>query len=156
MFTGIQILEPRIFDYIPPGVFSHSVTDVYPQAIARGEKVVAHVAKGRWYELSTIPRYLDISLALLKDRGADVQMGAGCVVAAGARVREAVLWDGVTIEDGATVRRAVLGDGVVIGSNETIENAAVVRAELVQDEVPPPKALKGEFRGGNFVVSLSE
>src|SRR4030095_8245778 len=33
MFTGIQILEPRIFDYIPRGVFSHSTTDVYPQAI---------------------------------------------------------------------------------------------------------------------------
>ena len=30
MFTGIQILEPRIFDYIPRGVFSHSITDVYP------------------------------------------------------------------------------------------------------------------------------
>src|SRR5688572_7607113 len=27
MFTGIQILEPKIFNYIPPGVFSHSVTD---------------------------------------------------------------------------------------------------------------------------------
>src|ERR1051326_595443 len=30
MFTGIQLLEPRIFDYIPRGVFSHSTTDVYP------------------------------------------------------------------------------------------------------------------------------
>ena len=39
MFTGIQILEPRIFDYIPRGVFSHSTTDVYPQAIANGETV---------------------------------------------------------------------------------------------------------------------
>jgi NDP-sugar pyrophosphorylase family protein len=29
MFTGIQILEPRVFDFIPRGVFSHSVTDVY-------------------------------------------------------------------------------------------------------------------------------
>ena len=35
MFTGIQILEPRIFEYIPRGVFSHSTTDVYPQAIAQ-------------------------------------------------------------------------------------------------------------------------
>jgi NDP-sugar pyrophosphorylase family protein len=26
MFTGIQIFEPRIFDYIPRGVFSHSTT----------------------------------------------------------------------------------------------------------------------------------
>jgi len=66
-----------------------------------------------------------------------------------------VLWDGVRIEEGARVRRAVLGDGVVIGSGEIIENAAVVRAELVRGEEQPPKALKGEFRGGNFVVPLS-
>src|SRR5215472_17320419 len=69
MFTGIQIMEPRIFDYIPRGVFSHSTTDVYPQAIARGERIVAHVASGKWYELSTLQRYLDISLKLLAEQG---------------------------------------------------------------------------------------
>jgi NDP-sugar pyrophosphorylase family protein len=156
MFTGIQILEPRIFDYIPRGVFSHSTTDVYPQAIARGERVVAHVATGRWYELSTIARYLDISLALLKDTGRDVVLGVGCDISPAAEVRDSVLWDNVRVEDKAHVRRAVLGDGVVIPSGESIENAAVVRAELVRGEEPPPKALKGEFRGGNFVVSLSQ
>jgi mannose-1-phosphate guanylyltransferase/phosphomannomutase len=156
MFTGIQIFEPRIFDYIPRGVFSDSVTNVYPQAIARGERIVAHVATGRWYELSTIPRYLEISLALLKDRGADVEMGEGCIVSPRAEVRESVLWDNVHVEDGARVRRAVLGDGVRIISGESIENAAVVRAELVRGESPPPKALKGEFRGSNFVVPLSQ
>ncbi len=156
MFTGIQIFEPRIFDYIPRGVFSHSVTDVYPQAIAQGERIVAHAASGRWYELSTIPRYLEISLALLKDTGRDVEMGEGCFISPSAEVRESVLWENVRVEEGAHVRRAVLGDGVVISSGESIENAAVVRAELVRGEVPPPKALKGEFRGSNFVVSLSQ
>ena len=63
MFTGIQILEPRIFDYIPRGVFSHSTIDVYPQAIANGERIAAHVGTGHWYELSTLQRYLEISLA---------------------------------------------------------------------------------------------
>lgn len=156
MFTGIQILEPRIFDYIPQGVFSHSVTDVYPQAIARGERVVAHVARGRWYELSTIPRYLDISLALLKDTGRDVTHGEGCRISPGAEVSESVLWDEVQVEDGARVRRTILGDGVIIPRGEVLENAAVVRAELVRGTEPPPKALKGEFRGENFVVSLSQ
>ena len=156
MFTGIQIFEPRIFDYIPRGVFSHSVIDVYPQAIAQGERIVAHVASGRWYELSTIPRYLEISLALLKDAGRDVELGEGCVISPTAEVGESVLWENVRVEEGARVRRAVLGDGVVISSGESIENAAVVRAELVRGEVPPPKALKGEFRGSNFVVSLSQ
>ncbi|HWT03457.1 MAG TPA: NDP-sugar synthase [Pyrinomonadaceae bacterium] len=155
MFTGIQVLEPRIFDYIPRGRFSHSTTDVYPQAIARGERVVAHVAEGRWYELSTIPRYLDISLALMKDEGRDVEAGENCAIHAGATVRDSVLWDGVTVEEGARVGRAVLGDGVRVRAGEVLENAAVVRADLVRGEEPPPKALKGEFRGENFVVPLS-
>jgi NDP-sugar pyrophosphorylase family protein len=156
MFTGIQILEPRIFDYIPRGVFSDTVINVYPQAIAQNERIVAHVAGGRWYELSTIPRYLEISLALLKDSGRDVWMGAGCIVAPASEVRESVLWDNVRVEEGARVRRAVLGDGVVISPGENIENAAVVRAELVRGVLPPPKALKGEFLGSNFVVPLSQ
>lgn len=156
MFTGIQILEPRIFDYIPRGVFSHSTTDVYPKAIAAGETVAAHVAEGRWYELSTIKRYLDISLALLKDRGHDVIYGEACVVSKDAEVSESVLWDKVTIEEKAHVRRAVIGDGVRVPSGEAIENAAVVCAQLVRGQEPPPKALKGEFRGDNFVVPLPQ
>jgi NDP-sugar pyrophosphorylase family protein len=154
LFTGIQILEPRIFDYIPRGVFSHSTIDVYPQAIAKGERIAAHVAGGRWYELSTIPRYLEISLAMLKDSGRDLLMGKGCTVSKDAMLRESVLWDDVVVEEKANVRRAVLGDSVRIKSGETIENAAVVRAALVRDSEPPPKALKGEFHGDNFVVPL--
>src|SRR5437868_11608911 len=74
MFTGIQILEPRIFDYVPRGVFSHSTGEVYPRAIANGERIVAHLAEGMWYELSTLERYLDISLALLKSKGQHVYL----------------------------------------------------------------------------------
>ncbi|MDT5060132.1 MAG: mannose-phosphate guanylyltransferase [Acidobacteriota bacterium] len=154
IFTGIQILEPRIFDYIPRRVFSHSTVDVYPQAIANGERIAAHIADGMWYELSTINRYLDISLALLEKSGRDVEVGAGCVISGDAKVRESVLWENVKVEEGARVRRAVLGDNVIISSGEVVENAAVVCAELVRGSEPPPKALKGEFRGGNFVVRL--
>jgi NDP-sugar pyrophosphorylase family protein len=156
MFTGIQILEPRIFSYIPRGVFSHSTTDVYPQAIRAGERILAHVAKGYWYELSTIPRYLEISLALLKEAGRDIDIAEGCVVSDEAEVRESLLWNEVTVEAGARVRRAILGDGVRIGPGEVVEDAAVVRASLVLDREPPAKALRGEFRGDNFVVPLRQ
>ena len=156
MFTGIQILEPGIFDYIPARRFSHSTTDVYPQAVANGERVAVHVANGRWYELSTIPRYLDISLRLLAETGESFTAGAGCEISTNARVGQSILWDDVVIESGARVRRAVLGDNVRINAGEVIENAAVVCASLVQGKTPPPKALKGEFRGDNFVVPLAE
>jgi NDP-sugar pyrophosphorylase family protein len=156
MFTGIQILEPRIFRYIPRGVFSHSTTDVYPQAMAEGERIAAHVAGGMWYELSTIERYLEISLALMAQEGRDVEKGEGSLISANARVSESILWENVKVEDGARVRRAVLGDGVIIGAGEVIENSAVVRRELVEGVEPPAKALRGEARGANFVVPLPQ
>jgi len=156
MFTGIQILERKIFDYIPHGVFSHSTTDVYPQAIAKGERVAVHVASGRWFELSTIPRYLDISLLLLRERGQTLTAGAGCEISATAEVEQSVLWDRVVVESGARVKRSVLGDDVRIRAGEVLENVAVVRASLIQGKARPPKALKGEVRGDNFVVPLAE
>src|SRR5881628_2542080 len=100
MFTGIQILEPRIFDYIPRGVFSHSTVDVYPQAIASGETIAAHVAEGTWYELSTLGRYLDISLALLRPRGKDLHVGHTVVIDPQAEVRESIVWNNVVVEKG--------------------------------------------------------
>ncbi|HEY3041883.1 MAG TPA: NDP-sugar synthase [Pyrinomonadaceae bacterium] len=155
MFTGIQILEPRIFDYIPHAIFSHSTTDVYPQAIANGERVAVHVANGRWYELSTMRRYLDITLQLLLETGKTVTSGTGCEISPTAAVEQAILWDNVVVESGARVRRAVLGDNVKIGTDDMIEDAAVVCASLVEGKVPPAKALNGEVRGDNFVVPLT-
>jgi NDP-sugar pyrophosphorylase family protein len=156
MFTGIHILESRIFDYIPRGVFSHTITDVYLPAIANGERIAAHIAEGMWYELSTLKRYLDISLALLRRQGTDVNVGRNSSIDQNAEVHDAVFWDDVTVESGAHVRRAVLGDGVRIKAGERIEDAVVVRAELVSGKTPPAKALKGQLQGDNFVVSLSQ
>ncbi|MFL6334850.1 MAG: sugar phosphate nucleotidyltransferase [Pyrinomonadaceae bacterium] len=156
MFTGIQILDPRVFEYIPPGLFSHSVTDVYVPAIERGERVAAHVARGSWYELSTVRRYLDTSVTLLKREGRDVELGEGSTVEAGASVTESVLWENVRVAQGARVTRSVLGAGVRVGRGEVFDNVAVVRAELARGAERPEKGLQGEFRGSNFVAPIPE
>jgi NDP-sugar pyrophosphorylase family protein len=154
MFTGIQILEPRIFEYIPRGVFSHSVTDVYPQAMANSEVIAAHVASGKWRELSTLKRYLDISLELLKERGRPFFAGANSDISETASVADSILWDDVRVGAGARVTRAVLADDVNIEADEVIENAVVVPRKLVEGKTPPEKAVPGHFRGENFVVPL--
>ena len=156
MFTGIQILEPRIFEYIPRGVFSHSTVEVYPQAIAKGERIVGHVGSGLWYELSTLQRYLDISLALLQAEGRDLYLGKNAAIDAAATIHQSILWNDVTVAAGAVVERAILGDGVRVRAGEQIRNAVIVRAELVAGKKPPAKALPGQVRGENFVVSLSQ
>ncbi len=156
MFTGIQILDPRIFDYIPRGVFSHSTTDVYPRAIAQGQRIVAHVASGTWYELSTIHRYLEISLALLQQKSSQFYAGKGSVIGEKAIVDKSIIWDGAIVEDRASISRSVIGDGVRIKRNQHIEDAVIVRADVVRGKAPPAKALHGTFEGDNFVVPLSQ
>lgn len=156
MFTGIQFLEQRIFDYVPRGVFSHSTTDVYPKAMQNGERIAVHIAEGNWYELSTIERYLEISLLMNEGKNGGIIFGKRNDVSKDADVSDVILWDDVVIEKGAKVKRAILGDGVRIKSDEQIENAAVVRMELIRDEIPPEKAFKGEIKGENFVVPLTQ
>ena len=154
MFTGIHIMEPRILEYVPRGVFSDSVVDVYPKALANGEVVAAHVASGKWRELSTLKRYLDISVELLREEGKSLVAGTNARIAVTATVSESVLWDNVEIGDGARVSRAVLADHVRIGAGEVVENAVVVPRSLVEGKKRPEKSLPGEFRGENFIVAL--
>ncbi|HEX7332440.1 MAG TPA: hypothetical protein VF290_13135, partial [Pyrinomonadaceae bacterium] len=154
MFTGIHILEPRIFDYIPRGVFSDSVADVYRPAIAHGETLAAHVASGNWRELSTLRRYLDISVELLKEEGKTLVAGVQSVISPSATITDSILWDDVEVGAGARVVRAILADDVKIRAGEIVENAVVVPRQLVEGKKPPEKALPGHFQGENFIVPL--
>ncbi len=154
MFTGIHILEPRILDLITPDVYSDIVPDVYIPALRSGEKIAAHVATGNWYELSTIPRYLDISLSMMGV--GDVHFGRHCVLEGAASLKDSVLWDNVTVGEGATLYRVIVADGVRIEPGEHFENVAIVKADMVRScsEIPE-KALRGYVQGDNYIVPLN-
>jgi NDP-sugar pyrophosphorylase family protein len=154
MFTGIHILEPRVFDYIPHGVYSDVVPTVYLPALAKGEKIAAHITDAEWFELSTIPRYLDISLRMMN--GCDVHTGKGCSISSSSTIRDSVLWDNVSVGENSSLYRTILADGVTIAPGEHFENAAIVRAEMVRgcDEIPE-KAPHGYIQGDNYIVPLT-
>lgn len=154
MFTGIHIFEPRVFEYIPRGRYSDIVPTFYNPALRESEKIAVHVTDGEWHELSTIPRYLDISLAMMKS--GDVHFGHNCVMAGAVSLKDSVIWDDVTIGDGATLYRTIIADGVTILPGEHYENVAIVRADMVRscNEIPE-KALKGYIQGENYIVPLN-
>lgn len=157
MFTGIHILEPEVFEYIPRGVYSDIVPTFYRPAIEAGKKIVAHVADGKWFELSTIPRYLDISLAMLNGAAEKVIKGENVKIAPSAIVQDSVIWDGVSIEDEAKISKTIIADGVRIEAGKVYENAAIVRADMLSHcEEIPDKAMKGFFDGENYVVPLKQ
>jgi len=152
MFTGVHLMEPRIFDYIPRGVFSDSVRDVYPRAMAAGEVIAAHVAEGDWWELSTLTRYLEVSLEFLRREGRSCLADEGCVIERGAEVERTVLWRRVRVGRGARLTECIVGDGVKIPAGADFKRAAIVRAELAAAGERPEKAARGEVVGENLVV----
>ncbi|HKX27399.1 MAG TPA: NDP-sugar synthase [Blastocatellia bacterium] len=156
MFTGIHVLEPGIFDYIPRGVFSDSVKDVYPRAMAEGRRIGAHVGAGAWYELSTLERYLAINLELARGSGsADSRgiWGEGCRIEEGAQVENSVLWKRVRVESGARLSECVVGDDVVIPAGAEFRRMVIVPRGLAGPE-PSQKVLSGEVIGENLVVPI--
>jgi NDP-sugar pyrophosphorylase family protein len=154
MFVGIHILEPRIFEYIPRGVFSDSVRDVYPAAMQAGEKIATHIGTGDWYELSTLTRYLEISLDFMRREGLRFTADEGCEIDASAEVKDSVLWRNVNVEAGARISECVLSDGVRIPANAVFERKVIVRAELARNDDIPEKATRGEVVGENYVVPI--
>lgn len=154
MFTGIHIMDPAIFRYVPRGVFSDSVRDVYPAALARGERIMGHVASGSWFELSTLERYLAVSIEFLSRSGRDWIAGAGCLIDPSARITRSVLWRGVVVEAGAELEDCVVADDVRIPAGEKLRRAVIVRADTANRSERPEKARPGEMRGENLVVAI--
>lgn len=154
MFTGIHLMEPGIFTYIPRGVFSDSVRDVYPQAMADGNVIAAHVAlaDSAWYELSTIARYLEISLAFLARQGQAAIWDEGCEIAAGAELTRSVLWRRVRVESGARLTECIVGDDVVIPAGAEFQRSVIVPAAAAPLSERPEKALPGTVVGDLLVV----
>jgi NDP-sugar pyrophosphorylase family protein len=153
MFTGIHILSPKIFDFVPSSGYSDIVPSFYSPALRSGLKIAAHITDESWYELSTIERYLQISLAV--SGNSNVICGNGGEIGEGSSISSSVLWDDVSIESGGRISNCVIGDDVVIRADEEYHNCAIVRAEMVRraGEIPE-KARKGEFSGDKYVVPL--
>ena len=152
MFTGIHIIEPGLFDFIPRGVFSDSVRDVYPKAMAAGAMIAGHVAEGEWHELSTLGRYLSVSLEFLHRERRDCAVDEGCIIERGAMVKDSVLWRRVHVERGARLTECVVGDDVRIPAGADFKRVAIVPAALAALSERPEKAAPGEVMGENLVV----
>lgn len=58
-FTGIQVLDPEVLDFIPGQGFSSSI-DAYQEMIRRGRVVQAHIVRGhRWHDIGSPTGYAD-------------------------------------------------------------------------------------------------
>lgn len=68
-FTGIQVLDPEILDFIPPGVFSSSSIDAFEKLLSDGGKIKAFIAaENSWKDVGTPERYAEAVMEAMAEQ----------------------------------------------------------------------------------------
>ena len=139
--TGIYVLEPSIFDVIPPDRSVDFSGEVFPKLLASGQPLYGAVAEGYWEDVGTLEAYLRAHKDVLDERVAldipgfhvsqGVWLGEGAEIDPDAHlVGPAVIGPGSTI--GAGCR---LGEYVVLGSNVRLIGDADLERSVLHDNV---------------------
>lgn len=68
MFGGVHVFSPRVFDYMPPGIYSIT-KETYPRLLAENEPLFGYVFDGFWQLLDT-PAGLAAGRALVEQADA--------------------------------------------------------------------------------------
>jgi mannose-1-phosphate guanylyltransferase/phosphomannomutase len=153
--TGIYVLDPEIFDYIPANEPADFSSDVFPRLLAEGRPLQGKVVEGHWEDVGTLEAYLRAHQDVLDgvvaldipgfslDGG--VWLGEGSEVDPAATIKgPAVIGDYCRIEAGA-----VLGEYTVLGSNVRVGADAFLERSVVHDNVylGPGVRLRGAVVG---------
>ena len=131
--TGIYVLEPEVFEFIPPDEPVDFSGDVFPAALAKGLSLHGHVVDGYWEDVGTSEAYLQAHADVLDGRveveiagfevGHGIWLGEGAEVDPAARVEgPVVIGDNSRLEAGARLGAyTVLGTDVVVKADASLE-----------------------------------
>lgn len=114
-FVGVQAADAEAFEGLPDRTPQESVGALYPELMrTRRGSVRAHISNAAFFDIGTPADYLDTCLRIGLREGHPLR-------------DDSVLWDDVVIETGARLKRAVVTDGVRVPPGDwadvTIRNA---------------------------------
>ncbi|MCX7868597.1 MAG: sugar phosphate nucleotidyltransferase [Terrimicrobiaceae bacterium] len=145
LFTGISMVSPRIFPWIPAGR-PVSIIPVLLELIAAGERVGGVLLdEGLWMDLGSIETYKAAHHQLLRGpapgyldqgwpraraesavigSGAEISessiLGAGCRVGAGAKVEDSLVWPGAEVAPGVWLRDCIVRGFAAVSTQSAI------------------------------------
>lgn len=122
VFTGVQVLEPEVLEFIPEG-FSDLVRHVYPRLIRQGLPVRGFVSQSYWCECSTPARYLEKSLEVLKRKKLD-NLFSNPV---GAQCRGVIAGPGVSASASVSLQNSILWGDLEVGPNSSLHDVIITR-----------------------------
>lgn len=134
-YLSVQVLSPRLLDWLPAGGSFGSFTAWHPRAQASGCRFLVHETEDEWHALDSRELYLGACQEWLRLRcleswidprsrvEGDVlasAVHADAVVERGARVERSTLLPGALVEAGAVVEDSVLGSRVTVRAGERV------------------------------------
>ena len=159
--TGIYVLEPEVFDYIPEGQPSDFAAEVFPKLLAKGLPLFGIVVDGYWEDVGSLAAYQRAHQDILDGRvrvdikgfqvrpgvwlgdgveldpdarlDGPVLIGDAAVVEGGTELREyTVIGNGVVVKEQAYLHRAVVLDNAYVGQGVTLRGCVVGRSADVK------------------------
>lgn len=152
LFTGIQVMEPEIFNRILENKFCGTTTDVFPGMLADELPIFAYWHHGYWKDIGTIQNYLDVHKDLLDERVADglpiesenpssghltqpILVGKNCKISDTAKLGPyTVLGDNCTISDHAIIEHSICGEDVTVGKNSHVSQSILGNDITTEDK----------------------
>ncbi len=151
-FTGIQVMEPEIFDRIPDNKFYGTTTDVFPGMIEDGLPVYGYIHDGYWNDLGKPKAYIQAHKDILDGKMPlnippsgnpgkatiipPMFIGKGCTIADTAQVGPyAVLGDGCVLEENAVVENSVLWERVTLKPKSVVSNSIIAEGAQVDPDI---------------------
>ncbi len=137
--TGIYILEPEIFKYIPAKTEFDFSKNLFPLMLKEGLPLYGYIAEGYWKDIGNLDEYMlahqnvlngEVKLKIPGERlniiGRDVWVGKNSNISAKVKFKGGVIiGQNCVIEDGVELENCVLGDGCIIKKNARIKGATL-------------------------------
>jgi mannose-1-phosphate guanylyltransferase len=133
-FTGIQVMNPEVLDYIPENKRS-SIIACYEKLIDLKRPIRGYLATGhRWIDIGTIADYLMSNFDLLPPE--KMAIAKECHIDPDATLSDwAVIGKRSSIERGALVKRAVLWNDVVVRQGVKVVDSVVTSGVTVEKDL---------------------
>ena len=171
--TGIYILDPKVFDFIPKGQDFDFSKDLFPLLLEEKQPLFGYIADGYWCDVGNIESYMKVHYDALSGKvklditGQEISpgiwVGKGVSISSSANIKGPVLiGDNSQIKDAARIMEfTVIGDNTLVDANALLlrsivwSNSYIGESSTITNAVIGKKAIiKNRVRiGENSVVS---
>jgi len=159
--TGIYILEPEIFEFIPNKQFFDFSKDLFPQLLKDKKALYGYIAEGYWKDVGDLNEYQKANVDCLHEKvkisfpgkkyrenvwlgdnckiddevifEGPVIIGDNCRIKGNTKLSNSIIGDHSVIDEGCTIYNSILWDNVTIGKSVCLNTDTVASGSVIMD-----------------------